>query len=116
MASILRKPGSRVKSVQICPPQGAHAQSSIPMTVVRATASPHDPQQGVVANRQHQPAGKTRRRPSAECEATVMDIVVEPRRAPRPTLRLWEKWNRTMADTPQEAAVVPVSILIGKPD
>jgi hypothetical protein len=46
--------------------------------------SPHDPQQGVVADRQHQPAGKTRRRSSAEREPKVMDDVVEPRRAPRP--------------------------------
>ncbi len=29
---------------------------------------------------------------------------------------VWNKWNPPAPDTPQHAAVVPVSILIGKPD
>ena len=49
-----------------------------------AAAPPHDPQQRVVAHRQHEPAREARRRPSAERQPEVMDDVVEPRRSPRP--------------------------------
>lgn len=47
-------------------------------------SSSHDPQQGVVADGQHESLGKARCRSSAECQAQMMDNALQPRRATRP--------------------------------
>ena len=47
-------------------------------------SSPHDPQQGVVTDGQHESVGKACCRPSAECQAQMMDNALQPRRTPRP--------------------------------
>lgn len=47
-------------------------------------SSSHDPQQGVVADGQHEWLGKACFRSSAECQAQMMDNALQPRRATRP--------------------------------
>ena len=48
-----------------------------------STSSPHDTQQGVLADRQHQPLGKAFGGTTAQGKAEMMDYDLEPRRAAR---------------------------------
>ena len=45
-------------------------------------SSPNDPKQRVVADRQHQPLGKTSRRPAAKRQPQMMDEMLQPRGPP----------------------------------
>ncbi|ANV23037.1 hypothetical protein BA939_26765 [Rhizobium sp. S41] len=49
----------------------------------RTAASPHDAQQRIVADRQHQPFGKGGRWPATQCKSEMMDDVVKPGGSPR---------------------------------
>ena len=48
----------------------------------RAGLAPHDTQQGVIADGQHQPLGEAGRRPTPECQSEMMDEAFEPSRPP----------------------------------
>ena len=50
----------------------------------RATAPPHDAQQGIVAHRQHQPLGKARCRAPAQNKPKMMDDIIQSDGSPRP--------------------------------
>ncbi len=48
-----------------------------------AASSAHDPQQGIVAHRQHQPLGEACRWPTAKCQAEMVDDIFQPCRPAR---------------------------------
>jgi hypothetical protein len=50
----------------------------------RAGSSPHNPQQSIVAHRQHQSLGEARCRPAAECQPQMVDDAFQPCRPARP--------------------------------
>jgi hypothetical protein len=49
-----------------------------------ASLSSHHPENGIIADWEHQSLGEARRRPAAECQSKVMDDAVEPPRPARP--------------------------------
>ena len=50
----------------------------------RAGSSPNNPQQSIVAHRQHQSLGKARCRPAAQCQPQMVDDAFQPCRPARP--------------------------------
>jgi hypothetical protein len=50
----------------------------------RAGSSPNNPQQSIVAHRQHQSLGEARCRPAAECQPQMVDDAFQPCRPTRP--------------------------------
>ncbi len=75
----------------------------------RAAAPSHHAQQRILAHRQHQPAGETRRGPAAQGKPEMVDDVIEPGGTPRPRRQhIWSKpLNENTASAKDGIAMEP---------
>jgi len=71
-----------------------------------ARPAPHDTQQRVVADRQHQPFGEDGTRPAAENETEVMD---DPLHASGAARALWQRCSKTLGEDPLSAGRITAS-------